>query len=59
MPPKWALGYHQCRWSYDSADRVLEVGSNVAFVVLRFSGSGTILLHSKKLNLLWFCVGVV
>ncbi|XP_022145307.1 uncharacterized protein LOC111014792 [Momordica charantia] len=25
MPPKWALGYHQCRWSYDSADRVLEV----------------------------------
>lgn len=19
LPPKWALGYHQCRWSYDSA----------------------------------------
>jgi alpha-glucosidase len=18
MPPRWALGYHQCRWSYDS-----------------------------------------
>jgi alpha-glucosidase len=18
LPPKWALGYHQCRWSYDS-----------------------------------------
>ncbi|KAJ3694752.1 hypothetical protein LUZ60_000129 [Juncus effusus] len=25
MPPKWALGYQQCRWSYDTADRVLEV----------------------------------
>jgi alpha-glucosidase len=20
LPPKWALGYHQCRWSYDSAE---------------------------------------
>lgn len=25
MPPKWALGYHQCRWSYASDERVLEV----------------------------------
>ncbi|KAJ9707609.1 hypothetical protein PVL29_002581 [Vitis rotundifolia] len=25
MPPKWSLGYQQCRWSYDSAVRVLEV----------------------------------
>ncbi|OAY72905.1 Alpha-glucosidase 2 [Ananas comosus] len=25
MPPKWSLGYHQCRWSYDSADKVLKV----------------------------------
>ncbi len=24
-PPPWALGYHQCRWSYASADEVLEV----------------------------------
>uniref|UniRef100_A0A2N9EQC3 Uncharacterized protein n=1 Tax=Fagus sylvatica TaxID=28930 RepID=A0A2N9EQC3_FAGSY len=24
MPPKWALGYQQCRWSYDSDERVLE-----------------------------------
>ncbi|MBA0798238.1 hypothetical protein Gohar_008849 [Gossypium harknessii] len=24
MPPKWSLGYHQCRWSYDSQERVLE-----------------------------------
>ena len=22
LPPKWALGYHQCRWSYDSEDKV-------------------------------------
>lgn len=22
LPPKWALGYHQCRWSYESADVV-------------------------------------
>ncbi|MGD9790365.1 MAG: TIM-barrel domain-containing protein [Phycisphaerales bacterium] len=21
MPPAWALGYHQCRWSYESAER--------------------------------------
>ncbi|XAR70739.1 Alpha-glucosidase [Bertholletia excelsa] len=25
MPPKWALGYHQCRWSYYSEARVLEI----------------------------------
>lgn len=25
MPPKWALGYQQCRWSYDSAQKVMEV----------------------------------
>ncbi|OAY24303.1 hypothetical protein MANES_17G004600v8 [Manihot esculenta] len=25
MPPKWALGYQQCRWSYDSAQKVMEI----------------------------------
>ncbi len=25
MPPYWALGYHQCRWSYAPAERVREV----------------------------------
>ncbi|KAF7093983.1 hypothetical protein CFC21_096348 [Triticum aestivum] len=25
MPSKWALGYHQCRFSYKSSERVLEV----------------------------------
>ncbi len=25
MPPKWAVGYHQCRYSYDPATRVMEV----------------------------------
>ncbi|KAL5199105.1 hypothetical protein ABZP36_002617 [Zizania latifolia] len=25
MPPKWSLGYHQCRWSYDSSEKVLQV----------------------------------
>lgn len=25
LPPLWALGYQQCRWSYYPADRVLEV----------------------------------
>jgi len=25
MPPRWALGYQQCRWSYMSADEILEV----------------------------------
>lgn len=25
LPPKWALGYHQCRWSYYPDNRVLEV----------------------------------
>ncbi|KAK9088337.1 hypothetical protein Scep_027419 [Stephania cephalantha] len=24
MPPKWSLGYHQCRYSYESEERVLE-----------------------------------
>jgi hypothetical protein len=25
LPPKWALGYHQCRWSYEPAARVVEI----------------------------------
>ncbi|XP_031482012.1 uncharacterized protein LOC116252095 [Nymphaea colorata] len=25
MPPKWSLGYHQCRYSYGSDERVLKV----------------------------------
>ncbi|KAL6279341.1 hypothetical protein ACE6H2_016222 [Prunus campanulata] len=25
MPPKWSLGYHQCRWSYDSDKKVQEI----------------------------------
>ncbi|CAN8270486.1 unnamed protein product [Cochlearia groenlandica] len=25
MPPKWALGYHQCRWSYMSDKQVAEI----------------------------------
>lgn len=25
MPPRWALGYHQCRWGYKSARQVREV----------------------------------
>ncbi|KAF8024369.1 hypothetical protein BT93_F1528 [Corymbia citriodora subsp. variegata] len=27
MPPKWSLGYHQCRWSYESDNRVREITS--------------------------------
>ncbi len=25
LPPRWALGYHQCRWSYYPQNRVLEI----------------------------------
>ncbi len=25
LPPKWALGYHQCRWSYESAEIVRQL----------------------------------
>jgi alpha-glucosidase len=25
LPPHWALGYHQCRWSYASADEVRQI----------------------------------
>ncbi|MBL8963783.1 MAG: hypothetical protein KF787_10515 [Phycisphaeraceae bacterium] len=25
MPPRWALGYQQCRWTYEPRDRVLEI----------------------------------
>ncbi|WP_462266366.1 glycoside hydrolase family 31 protein [Mucilaginibacter sp.] len=28
MPPLWSLGYQQCRWSYMSAQEVLEVAEN-------------------------------
>eukprot|EP00899_Mesostigma_viride_P002073 jgi/Mesvir1/11867/Mv00214-RA.2 len=25
LPPKWAVGYHQCRWSYEPASQVVEI----------------------------------
>jgi alpha-glucosidase len=25
LPPKWALGYHQCRWSYESEEIVRQI----------------------------------
>lgn len=25
LPPRWSLGYHQCRWSYESQDIVREI----------------------------------
>ncbi|MEM7383444.1 MAG: glycoside hydrolase family 31 protein [Verrucomicrobiota bacterium] len=25
MPPVWALGYHQCRWSYETEEKVWEI----------------------------------
>lgn len=25
MPPAWALGYHQCRWSYETAERAAAI----------------------------------
>jgi alpha-glucosidase len=28
LPPKWALGYQQCRWSYQPAERVREIADN-------------------------------
>ncbi|MBK7404872.1 MAG: DUF5110 domain-containing protein [Phycisphaerales bacterium] len=27
LPPAWALGYHQCRWSYEPQSHVLEIAS--------------------------------
>ena len=27
LPPKWALGFHQCRWGYNTADEVREVAA--------------------------------
>ena len=27
MPPKWALGYQQCRWSYEPESRVREIAA--------------------------------
>jgi alpha-glucosidase len=27
LPPLWALGYHQCRWSYMSAEEIREVAA--------------------------------
>ena len=29
MPPLWSLGYQQCRWSYMSAQEVLEIASKL------------------------------
>lgn len=25
IPPFWSLGYHQCRWGYKTADKLIEV----------------------------------
>jgi alpha-glucosidase len=27
LPPRWALGYHQSRWSYETAERVREIAA--------------------------------
>ncbi len=27
MPPRWSLGYHQCRWSYESQDVIRKLAS--------------------------------
>jgi len=29
MPPKWSLGYHQCKWSYSSEQEVMEVATKL------------------------------
>ncbi|RVW93783.1 hypothetical protein CK203_043364 [Vitis vinifera] len=39
MPPKWSLGYQQCRWSYDSAVRVLEVSAMDLSQIFHFIGN--------------------
>ncbi|HEX2909412.1 MAG TPA: glycoside hydrolase family 31 protein [Chloroflexia bacterium] len=28
LPPRWSLGYHQCRWSYFPEDKVYEIAKN-------------------------------
>lgn len=28
MPPKWSLGFHQCRWSYFPESRVMDIARN-------------------------------
>lgn len=28
LPARWTLGYHQCRFSYDSEDRVMEIANS-------------------------------
>jgi alpha-glucosidase len=28
LPPRWGLGFHQCRYSYESAERALEIATN-------------------------------
>lgn len=39
MPPKWSLGYQQCRWSYLSDARVREVEKCLLylFIMLQFN----------------------
>ncbi len=29
LPPRWAIGYHQCRWGYTTQERVLEVADKL------------------------------
>ncbi|WP_432799381.1 TIM-barrel domain-containing protein [Poriferisphaera sp. WC338] len=29
LPPKWSLGYQQCRWGYETEERVKEIAQNL------------------------------
>jgi alpha-glucosidase len=29
LPPRWALGHHQCRWSYENAEELLDIASTM------------------------------
>ncbi|MEQ4205322.1 glycoside hydrolase family 31 protein [Actinopolymorpha sp. B9G3] len=46
LPPRWALGYHQCRWGYASQEVVTEVAEQFAGHDLPVSGLWLDIDHS-------------
>ena len=65
MPPKWALGYHQCRWSYEPAAKVYEVCRRIIRVTATVSlGLALAVLVTccrglSIVTLLFYCGGTV
>lgn len=55
MPPLWAVGYHQCRWSYFPASRAIEVaGQNYTLLNSLVNISDEFRARKIPCDVIWF-----